>query len=98
MKIIVVILLLVIIAALFSGLFFLVRDPSQQDAKNVLTSLKWRIGLSIALIVLLALAFQQGWIKPHGVYAGAQPQPAMPATTPAATPEAAPPSGEDLKR
>ena len=64
-KIILVALLLAIVASLFSGLFFLMNDDSAK--RRTLTALKIRVGLSIALLVFLALAFTNGWLKPHGL-------------------------------
>ena len=64
-KTILVVLLLAIVASLFSGLFFLMKDDSRE--RRVLTALKVRVGLSIALLIFLALAFSQGWLEPHGV-------------------------------
>ena len=64
-KIILVALLAAIVASLFSGLFFLMKDDSTH--RRTLTALKVRVGLSIALLVFLALAFSQGWLQPHGV-------------------------------
>jgi len=64
-KIILVVLLMAIVASLFSGLFFLLKDDSRQ--RRTLTALKIRVGLSIALLVFLALAFSQGWLEPHGL-------------------------------
>jgi hypothetical protein len=64
-KIILVALLLAIVASLFSGLFFLMQDDSNK--RRTLTALKIRVGLSITLLVFLALAFSQGWLKPHGL-------------------------------
>jgi hypothetical protein len=64
-KIILVALLLAIVASLFSGLFFLMQDDSNK--RRTLTALKVRVGLSITLLVFLALAFSQGWLKPHGL-------------------------------
>jgi hypothetical protein len=64
-KIVIVALLLAIVASLFSGLFFLMKDDSSK--RRTLTALKVRVGLSIALLVFLALAFTQGWLQPHGV-------------------------------
>ena len=63
-KIILVVLLAAIVASLFSGLFFLMKDDSRE--RRVLTALKVRVGLSIALLIFLALAFSQGWLQPHG--------------------------------
>jgi len=64
-KVIIVVLLIAIVASLFSGLFFLMKDESRQ--RRTLTALKVRVGLSIALLVFLALAFMNGWLKPHGL-------------------------------
>jgi hypothetical protein len=64
-KIVLVVLLLAIVASLFSGLFFLMRDNSSK--RRTLTALKVRVALSIVLLVFLALAFWQGWLKPHGL-------------------------------
>jgi hypothetical protein len=64
-KIILVVLLLAIVASLFSGLFFLMNDDSSR--RRTLTALKVRVGLSITLLVFLALAFWNGWLKPHGL-------------------------------
>ena len=64
-KIILVVLLMAIVASLFSGLFFLMHDDSSK--RRTLTALKIRVGLSIALLVFLALAFTHGWLKPHGL-------------------------------
>jgi hypothetical protein len=64
-KIILLVLLAAIIVSLFSGLFFLMNDDSKQ--RRTLTALKVRVGLSIALLIFLALAFANGWLKPHGL-------------------------------
>jgi len=64
-KIILVVLLMAIVASLFSGLFFLMNDDSAK--RRTLTALKVRVALSTALLVFLALAFANGWLKPHGL-------------------------------
>lgn len=64
-KLILIALLLGIVASLFSGLFFLMKDDSSR--RRTLTALKIRVGLSIALLVFLALAFINGWLRPHGL-------------------------------
>lgn len=64
-KVILILLLLAIVASLFSGLFFLMNDESRE--RRVLTALKVRVGLSILLLIFLALAFSQGWLRPHGL-------------------------------
>jgi hypothetical protein len=65
-KIILLVLLAAIVASLFSGLFFLMRDKSPQ--RRTLTALKIRVGLSIVLLIFLALAFTNGWLQPHGLH------------------------------
>ncbi len=67
MTFVIVVFLVAILVALFSGLYFLVKDRSGQDSRRVLHALTWRVGLQIALIVFLVIAFFMGWIRPHGV-------------------------------
>ncbi len=62
MKIIVLVLLAAIVIALFSGLFFLVKDKDHPNSPRLLTALKVRVGLSIALVLLLVLSYQFDWI------------------------------------
>jgi hypothetical protein len=63
MKTIVLVLLAAIVLALFSGLFFMVKDKDHPESPRLLTALKVRVGLSIALVVLLVLSYQFGWIS-----------------------------------
>lgn len=63
MKIIVLLLLAAIVASLMSGLYFLTRDD--QGSERMLMALKIRVGLSIALILFLVLAFSFGLIGPE---------------------------------
>ena len=64
-KIIVIALLLLILASLASGMFFLIRDKGRTT--RVAKSLTLRIGLSIALFILLLIGLAAGWIQPHGL-------------------------------
>lgn len=64
-KLLVLALLVAIIVALVFGGVFLVKDPS--TSKRTVKALSWRVGLQVALIVLLVVAFFMGWLKPHGV-------------------------------
>lgn len=64
MKIVVFVLLAAIVIALFSGLFFLAKDKDHPNSPRLLTALKVRVGLSIALVLLLVLSYQFGWIAP----------------------------------
>jgi len=63
-KFIVVLLLIAIVISLFSGLFFLVKDDSSE--KRTVKALTWRIGLSIAAIVFIAIAGFFGLIPAKG--------------------------------
>ena len=62
-KALVILLLLVILSTLFSGLYFLIRDKGHSN--RTVKSLTWRIGLSLALFVLLLIGAATGWIQPH---------------------------------
>jgi fructose-specific phosphotransferase system IIC component len=57
--------LVVIVASLLSALWYLVRGAG--DSRRMVRALTWRIGLSIALFLLLMLAWYSGLIAPHGV-------------------------------
>ena len=63
-KILVLLLLAAVVSSLFSGLFFLLRDRS--NSTRTVRSLTWRIGISLALFVLLLIGAALGWIEPHG--------------------------------
>jgi hypothetical protein len=57
--------LVVIVAALGSALVHLVRGAG--DSRRMVRALTWRIGLSVALFILLMIAWYTGLIAPHGV-------------------------------
>ena len=61
----VILLLIIIVVALFSGMFFLIRDKGQSD--RTVKSLTVRIVLSIVLFILLIIGFATGLIQPHGI-------------------------------
>lgn len=62
-RILVVVALLAILASLGSALFHLARPGG--DPKRMLRALTWRIGLSVALFVLLLIGAATGVIRPH---------------------------------
>ena len=64
-KYLVVAILLVIIISLGSALFDMIRKDG--DGARAVKALTLRISLSIALFVLLLLAYFLGWIQPHEV-------------------------------
>jgi hypothetical protein len=61
-KFLILIAFVAIVASLASGLVYLFKDD--HDSRRVVKALTWRIGLSIALFVLLLLAYAAGWIEP----------------------------------
>lgn len=65
LKLLIVACLFAIIASLGAGLFHLVRDKG--NSKRMANALTLRIALSVALFVLLLIAWQQGLIQPHGI-------------------------------
>ena len=63
-KVLIVVCLLAIIVSLGSGLFHLVNDKG--DSKRMVRALTVRVALSVALFILLFIAWSQGIIEPHG--------------------------------
>ena len=62
-KILTILFLLAILYSLASSLFFLVIDKGEGD--RTVKRLTWRIGLSLALFLLLWGAHEIGWIEPN---------------------------------
>ena len=62
MKTVILLLLAAVVVSLLSGLVFLVKDKDAPDSTRMLTSLKIRVGLSIALIALLVTSYFAGWL------------------------------------
>jgi hypothetical protein len=62
-KTFVVLMLIVILGTLGYGLFALVQDKGRTD--RTVKALTWRIGLSLALFLLLLIGFALGIIRPH---------------------------------
>ena len=65
-RVLIVACLLGIIASLGKGLFHLVDDKG--DSKKMVNALTVRIALSVALFILLFIAWRQGLIQPHGIH------------------------------
>lgn len=55
--------LLLILFNLGAGLYYMITDKGQTS--RTVRSLSWRIGLSLALIVLIGLGIATGVIQPH---------------------------------
>ena len=64
-KYLVVLILLAIVISLGSGLYFLLTDKG--GSKRMVNSLTVRIGLSVALFVMLFIAWAFELIQPHPV-------------------------------
>ena len=64
-KVFIVMMMLAILTALLRGGFYLVKD--QGKTTRTLSSLKWRIGLSLSLFIFLFIAYANGWIQPNGI-------------------------------
>lgn len=62
-KYVVLALLAAILISLGKALFHL-SSPRPEDASKMVKALAWRIGLSVALFVLLIVAYYARWITP----------------------------------
>jgi hypothetical protein len=65
MKIVIILFLLVIVGSLGSALFYLVRDKG--GSMRTVKALTIRVGLSVALFVLLMLGYYFGLIPKQGL-------------------------------
>ena len=79
-KAFIVLLLLAILVSLALGLIFMVNDD--KESNRMVTSLSFRVALSILLFITLFVGYSLGLIKPHGIF---------PVQTERAPPSAAPP-------
>jgi putative copper export protein len=75
MKIVIVIALLAVLVALGSAGVFMLRRPRKEDAsqpadKRMARALAVRVGLSVAIFLLVLLAWKMGWIVPKGLPTG----------------------------
>ena len=68
-KYLVVAMLVLILISLGKALYLLTSSKSADGAAMV-KALAWRIGLSVALFVLLIVAYYNGWIDPQRVVPG----------------------------
>ena len=79
-KTIIVLMLLCILVSLAMGMFYMINDKGK--TKRAVTSLSFRVAISITLFATLFIGYSTGLIKPHGI---------MPAQIEKAPPPAAPP-------
>ncbi|MCG8466011.1 MAG: twin transmembrane helix small protein [Xanthomonadales bacterium] len=63
-KLIIFLFLAAILYSLGSGFYFMMKDKGESD--RLVRSLTWRIGLSLALFLMLFAAFKLGYIQPNG--------------------------------
>lgn len=68
-KYLVVGLLLLILISLGKALFHL-TSTKPDDGTKMVKALAWRVGLSVALFLLLILAYYEGWIAPQHLVPG----------------------------
>jgi succinate dehydrogenase/fumarate reductase cytochrome b subunit len=64
-KLVIIGFLLLIIYNLGAGCYYMLHDKGAST--RTVKSLSWRIGLSLALIVLIGIGIKTGYIQPHGV-------------------------------
>jgi hypothetical protein len=65
MKIIVIIAFILILGSLAFALVYMMKDKGKTN--NMARALAFRVGFSIALFLLLLLAYHFGFIKPTGI-------------------------------
>ncbi|MBP8080782.1 MAG: twin transmembrane helix small protein [Arenimonas sp.] len=65
-KLLIIAFLVVILWNLGAGLYYLMVDKGTTN--RAVKSLSWRIGTSVALILLVVVGIYSGVIKPHGIY------------------------------
>jgi hypothetical protein len=62
-KYFILVMLVLILISLGKALFHM-SSPREEDGKKMVAALAWRIGLSVALFLLLIVAYYSGWIEP----------------------------------
>ena len=69
MKVVIVLMLLAVLVALGSAGGLMLRKGREPGAQNsrMAKALAVRVGLSIALFLLILLAWHFGWIRPTGI-------------------------------
>ncbi len=69
MKLLVVFMLIMIVASLLSALVYMAKEKDASSG-GMVRALTVRIGLSVALFIMLFVFYALGWIQPHGVMPG----------------------------
>ncbi|MDP9089565.1 MAG: twin transmembrane helix small protein [Pseudomonadota bacterium] len=70
-KYLILAMLVLILISLGKALYHL-SSTREDDGKKMVAALAWRIGLSVALFVLLIVAYYSGWIAPTHVASHSQ--------------------------
>jgi len=65
-KLLIIAVLVAILWNLGAGLYYMMVDKGTTD--RTVRALSWRIGISVALILMVCVGIYTGWIKPHGIY------------------------------
>ena len=65
-KLLIIAVLVAILWNLGAGLYYMMVDKGTTD--RTVKALSWRIGISVALILMVCVGIYTGWIKPHGIY------------------------------
>lgn len=65
MKILVAIAFILILGSLGSALFFLMKDKGKSN--RTVRALAMRVGFSVALFILILIAWRLGYIQPTGI-------------------------------
>ncbi|KDP88666.1 twin transmembrane helix small protein [Cupriavidus basilensis] len=68
MRIVIIIAFILIIGSLASALFFMMRDRGKTP--NMMRSLMFRVGFSVALFVFILFSHWMGWIQSTGIRMG----------------------------
>lgn len=72
MKTLLVVMLVAVLGALASAGFFMLKKREQGDGgdRRMARALALRVGLSVAVFVLIMLGWWMGWIRPTGIPIG----------------------------
>lgn len=65
MRYVILVFIVFILGSLFSALYYMIRDKGQST--RTVRALSWRVGLSIALFLILMLGSYFGLITPQGL-------------------------------
>ena len=74
MKWLMVLMLAAVLAALASAGVFMLRKDDGEGAgardRRMARALAWRVGLSVALFLVILLSWYMGWVQPSGLPIG----------------------------